>query len=545
MTELADDLPQAVVAPRRPSRSLRNIPLIWIIPAIAALIGVWLALDAIGDFGRSITIRFDTAEGLESGKTLIRYKDVNIGEVKTVTLSKDRKHVLVTARIDKTAHELIVEDTQFWVVRPRFTGGQLSGIGTLLSGAHISVGAGQSKKHKRAFVGLEVAPILTSDLPGRQFQLHAQDLGSVDIGAPIYFRHIKVGEVIAYTLDQNGRGVSLKIFIQAPYDQFVGTGARFWNASGIDLALDANGVRLHTQSLASVLLGSVAFETPPQVLSDTPAAPNTIFTLYHDRDLAMKLPDGEAQMFVMHFKESLRGLVPGAPLDFRGVQVGEVVSVGAAYDPVREWFYFPVKAVLYPERIRLLIPDSKQTNIAERVKRGLYKAVAERGFRAQLRTGNLLTSQLYVALDFFKNAEKVKLDWNTALPELPTVQGNFEELQVSLAQILKNLEKVQFHEIAADLQKTLKTLDNSLKSIDKLVEGLDKNTGPELTQALQEFRATLRRAEQTLASDAPLQQEVRDTLREVSRAAQSLRALTDMLERQPEALLRGKQEAKP
>ena len=542
MAELPDNLPQAVVSQKKPSRS---IPLVWIIPIIAALIGLWLAIDAIGDFGRTISIRFDTAEGLEAGKTLIRYKDVNIGEVKTVTLSKDRKHVLVTASIDKTAQALMVEDAQFWVVRPRFTGGQLSGISTLLSGAYISVGAGKSSKSKREFNGLEVTPILTSDLPGKQFQLHASDLGSIDIGAAIYFRHIKVGEVIAYTLDKNGNGVSLKIFVQAPYDQFVGSDARFWNASGIDLALDANGVRLQTQSLASVLLGGIAFESPPLTANDTPAAANTVFTLHHDHDQAMKPPDGVGQLFVMHFKESLRGLSPGAPLDFRGVQVGEVVSVSAEYEPGRDWFYFPVKAILYPERIRLLIPGSKPTNTAERVKSGLYKAIKDRGFRAQLRTGNLLTNQLYIALDFFKEAKPATPDWKIALPELPTVPGNFEELQVSLANILKSLEKVQFDQIATDLRGTLKTLDSSLKSIDKLVEGLDRNTGPELTNALKDFRSTLSKAEKTLSDEAPLQQDIRDTLREVSRAAQSMRTLTDMLDRQPEALLRGKQEIKP
>lgn len=542
MAELPDDLPQAVVVTKKRGRS---IPLVWIIPTLAALIGIWLAIDAIGDRGRTINIRFDTAEGLEAGKTLIRYKDVNIGEVQTVTLSKDQKHVLVKASIDKSAQSLIVEDSQFWVVRPRFTGGQLSGFSTLLSGAYISVSAGKSKNSKREFVGLEVAPILTSDLPGRQFQLHASDLGSVDIGASIYFRHIKVGEVIAYTLDKDGSGINIKIFVQAPYDQFVGNDARFWNASGIDLAFDANGVRLQTQSLASVLLGGIAFESPPISENEKPAAANTIFALHKDRDKALKPPDGEGQVFVMHFRESLRGLSPGAPLDFRGVQVGEVISVSAEYEPGRDWFYFPVKAILYPERIRLILPGNKQSNSAERVKRGLYKAISERGFRAQLRTGNLLTSQLYIALDFFKEAKAVTPDWKVALPELPTVPGNFEELQVSFANILKSLEKVQFDQIANDLRGTLKTLDTSLKGIDKLVEGLDKNTGPELTNALKDLRSTLSKAEKVLSDDAPLQQDMRETLREVSRAAQSLRALTDMLDRQPEALLRGKQEIKP
>ncbi len=542
MTEIPDDLPQAVVVPQKQKH---RFSLVWIIPTLAALIGVWLAIDAIGDLGRTVTIRFETAEGLEAGKTPIRYKDVNIGEVKAVTLSKDHRHVLVTASIDKTARALMVEDAQFWVVRPRFNGGQLSGISTLLSGAYISVGAGKSSQSKRNFIGLEVTPILTSDLPGHPYQLHTSDLGSIDIGSAIYFRHIKVGEVTTYQLDKNGNGVSVQIFIQAPYDQFVNSHSRFWNASGIDFALDASGVRLQTQSLASVLLGGIAFETPEQDTNETPPAANTVFTLHRDHDHAIKLLDGKGQVFIMHFKESLRGLAPGAPLDFRGVQVGEVISVSAEYEPARDWFYFPVKAILYPERIRLLTPGGTRTQSAERIKHGLYKAINERGFRAQLRIGNLLTNQLYVALDFFKEAKPVSPNWKIALPELPTVPGNFEELQVSLAHILKSLEKVQFDQIAGDLQKTLKTLENSLKSIDKLVDGLDKNTGPEFTNALKDFRNTLNKAEKVLSDDAPLQQDIRETLREVSRAAQSLRALTDMLDRQPEALLRGKQETKP
>ena len=541
MTEIPEDLPHAVVAPKKP----RRLPLVWIIPVLAALIGVWLALDAIGDLGRSITISFDTAEGLEAGKTLIRYKDVNIGEVKTITLSQDRKHVLVKASIDKSALALMVEDTQFWVVRPRFNGGQLSGISTLLSGAYISVGGGKSTHSQREFIGLEVMPVLTSDLPGRQYQLHANDLGSIDIGSAIYFRHIKVGEVTAYTLDQDGTGVTVKIFVQAPYDKFVGIDSRFWNASGIDLALDANGVRLQTQSLASVLLGGVAFESPPQVKNDAPAAANAVFSLHRNRDQAMKSSDGEGQVFVMHFKESLRGLAAGSPLDFRGVQIGEVISVSAEYDPERDWFYFPVKAILYPERIHLIVPGGQPTNTAKRVKRGLYKAIQERGFRAQLRTGNLLTGQLYVALDFFKDAKPVAPDWSVPLPVLPTVPGNFEELQVSLANILKSVEKVKFDQIGADLHKTLNTLDGSLKNLDKLLVTLDKNTAPALADALKDFRATLGKAEKVLSEDAPLQQDIRETLRDVSRAAQSLRTLTDMLDRQPESLLRGKQENKP
>lgn len=539
------DIPEALPQPHIVS-SRRRLPLVWVIPAIAAAIGIWLALSALDDLHRTISISFETAEGLEANKTRIRYKDVDIGEVKTITLSKDRKRVIVTAQMDKSAQSLLVEDAQFWVVRPRFSGGQLSGLGTLLSGAYISLGTGKSTTHKREFVGQEVAPLLSNDLPGRPFLLKASELGSLDVGSPVYFRQIKVGEVVAYDMEPNGSGVALKIFVHAPYEKFVGTGSRFWNASGIDIALDANGVRLQTQSLTSVLLGGISFETAPNVLIDTPAEANASFTLFKDRAAATHLPDGEPRLFVLHFKESLRGLAAGAPVDFRGAQVGEVRSVGAEYDPAREWFDFPVHIVLYPERIRLMQRNGKQhgTN-AEPIQRGLFKAVAERGFRAQLRTGNLLTGQLYIALDFFKEAKPVKLDLNKQPIEFPTIPGNFEELQVSLGRILKNLESVPFADIATDLRATLKTLDQSLKGVDKLVENLDKHVAPELTATLKDLHGTLRNAEKVLAADSPLQQDVRDTLREVSRAAQSLRTLTDMLDRQPEALLKGKQETKP
>ena len=538
MTKLPNDLPQALVVPKR-----RRPQLFWIIPAIAALIGAWLAVDAVRDMNRTVTIRFQSAEGIETGKTLIRFKDVTIGEVKAIAIAADRSHVLVTARLDKSAEPLMMQDTQFWVVRPRFSGGQLSGIGTLFSGAYIGVGAGKSNIRQREFVGLEQAPILTEGLPGRQFLLRASDLGSLDVGSPIYFRQIKVGEVTAYDLNQSGLGLDLKIFVHAPYDRFVGTFSRFWNASGVDLSLDANGVHLKTQSLTSILVGGIAFETPPNVLIDNPAEVNHKFTLHRDHGTALKTPDGEPELFVLHFKESLRGLAPGAPVDFRGIIVGEVRSVGVEYDPAREWFDFPVQIVLYPQRIRLAMRDGKQhADATERIKRGLLKAMVDRGFRAQLRNGNLLTGQLYIALDFFKDAKKISLNLKQQPVELPTVPGNFEELQVALATVIKNLSKVPFDQIGADLQTVMKSLNVTLKSVDQLSQRLDKETAPEIRTTLESLRHTLTGVERVLASDSPLQSDVREAMREISRAAVSLRSLADTLDRQPEALLRGKKE---
>lgn len=537
MTEIPE-LPPARLAPRRRYR----FQLIWLIPAIAVLVGGWLALRAIMERGPTVTISFATAEGLEPGKTRIRYKDVDIGMVNAVSLSPDRSRVLVTASFLKQAENLLVADTRFWVVRPRFAGGQLTGIGTLLAGAHIGVDVGRSTESAREFVGDEVAPIITAGLPGRQYRIHAPDLGSIDIGSPVFYRRLKVGEVEAYSLDKDGKGVSLKVFIKAPYDRYVTPTTRFWNASGIDVTLDAGGLRVQTQSAMAILVGGMAFENLPGEPNLAQAPADSTFSMHRDRAEAMKAPDGQMQVYVMNFRESLRGLSPGAPVDFRGVVVGEVLSMGVEYEPAREWFHFPVYVAIYPERIAMrrapgAAPGDADAD-AQRVKKGLIKAIAERGFRAQLRTGNLLTGQLYVALDFFKDAKKVVVNPAAVPQEFPTVYASLEDLQASLGRILKNLEQVPFAEVAADARQTLQGLD-------KLARRLDAETAPEAQAALASLRTTLGNLDRTLAADAPLLSDVRDATREISRAAQALRSLADTLDRQPEALLKGKREEQP
>lgn len=548
MAELPD-LPEARVKPRGRLR----FDLIWLVPLVAALIGGWLAVRAILERGPLVSITFQTAEGLEAGKTRITYKDVNIGLVKKVSLSDDRRRVEVTAEFTKEAASMLVEDTRFWVVRPRFSGGQLSGLNTLLAGEHIEVDVGKSTTASREFTGLDVAPVISANLPGRAFLLHAPDLGSVDVGSPVYYRRLQVGQVDSFEMEKDGAGVSMKVFVQAPYDRYVTAGTRFWNASGVDLTLDTNGVRLQTQSLMSVLVGGLAFETPPTTKRAdpedlVPAAANTRFVLHNDRVAAMKAPDGEMQIYLLNFKDSLRGLVPGAPLDFRGIVVGEVLSTGVEYDPEREWFNFPVYVALYPERIRVVHQsDAGKTGQAkaarhaarglsgaEHVKRGLLRAMVDRGFRAQLRTGSLLTGQLYVALDFFKDAPKVRIDPQQSQPELPTVRGDLEDLQHSLKAILKSLSGVKFDEIGVSVEQTLANVNGVMRRF-------DRELAPELKASLQDLQRTLKAAEKTLATDSPVMVEVVDAAREVSRAAQSMRSLADLLDRQPEALLKGKQ----
>lgn len=510
--------------------------LVWLIPIIAAIIGIALMVKIVIDRGPEITISFRTGEGLEAGKTKVKYKEVDIGEVRRITLSKDRSQVLVTVQLSKDAESFTAVDTHFWVVRPRLGASGITGLGTLLSGAYIGADAGTSEETTKKFTGLEVQPTVTRDDSGKQFKLHANDLGSLDVGSPIFYRRIKVGRLSAYDLDEDGKGVTLRIFIDAPYDKFVGINTRFWHASGLDIQVNSSGFKVNTQSLASVVLGGLAFQS----IDDVPgplAKENTTFLLAQNQNQAFQEPDGPSVTAVLRFNQSIRGLTPGATVDFRGVVLGEVKSIGIEYDRVRREFDMPVVIEVYPARLgRKYAKDQAQSPYTQQQR---IQFMVSRGLRAQLRTGNLLTGQLYIALDFFPKAPKVSVQ-EGAIIELPTVPNGLDELQSQISSIATKLNKVPFEQIGQDLQKSLATLNKTLNSAEKLAQTLNQDVAPEVAAAMKDVRKTLDNADRTLSEDAPLQQDLRQTLQELSRAAASMKVLTDYLEQHPESLIRGK-----
>ncbi len=404
------DVFEPVVRPMR-----RWLPsLVWLIPIIAALIGLSLVAQAILKTGPTISITFNSAEGIEPGKTKVKYKNVDIGDVKGVTLSHDLSHVVVKVELTKAAEGFAVTDTRFWVVRPRVALSGVSGLNTLLSGTYIGADAGKSHDERQDFNGLETPPAVTGDQKGHQYVLHTDNLGSLDIGSPVFFRRIQVGQVVAFNLDKDGNGVTLRVFVDAPYDHYVGVNTRFWHASGVDLQIDSNGVKLNTQSLAAVLIGGIAFQTAPGEVLGAPAPDDYSFGLATSRSDAMRVPDGQPVTIVFNFNQSLRGLSPGASLDFRGVEVGEVQSIGLDYDEATQRFKMPITVLLYPNRLgphfAARIRDASPTQNG-----ALLASLVQHGLRAQLRTGNLLTGQLYIALDYFPKAAPAKLDLNKLL----------------------------------------------------------------------------------------------------------------------------------
>lgn len=529
-------LPTAVV--HRSPRS--RLPLVWLVPIVAAAVGGWVAIRAILDHGPTIEVTFGDADGVEAGKTKVRYKSVDVGVVKMVTLSSDHSTVNVSVDMARFAQDFLVSGTRFWVVRPRLGANGVSGLGTLFSGVYIAMDVGTGVASQREFAGLDVPPVVAGGTAGRQFVLEAKDLGSLDVGAPAYFHHIQVGQISAVTLNPDGHGITLKLFVQAPYDRFVTGDTRFWHASGVDIALDAGGVRMQTESLATILAGGIAFEAPAGSDLEDPAPPNFRFHLAMSRTSAMKSPDLVVEPYILNFDESLRGLEPGAVVDFRGVEIGEVVSVNVEYDRAHEQFLFPVLINVYPERIRSRVRQG--TDQPEANSHALVARMIEHGFRAQLRTGSLLTGQLYVALDFFKSATPVAAQPRLTPMPVPTIPGNLEELQSAVVSVAHKLDQLPLEKLARDADKAIVSLDKALSSTDVVVGKLGTEVVPQLKGALAEAQRTLEQTQQTIAPQASLQSDLHATLTSVSRAADSVRILADYLDQHPEALVRGKVE---
>jgi paraquat-inducible protein B len=510
---------------RAVSKKRTRLSAVWIIPIVAAVVGAWVAVARIMSEGPKVTIVFKSAEGLEAGKTKIQYNGVEVGTVMTVRLSDDHKTVVTTAQMAPKTDGFLADDTRFWVVRPRISGANVTGLGTLISGAYVAMDIGQSRQHKRDFVALETPPVITGDAPGRFFMLKAPDLGSLDTGTPIFFRRLQVGEVASYELDKDSLSLNVKVFVRAPYDKYVTPNTRFWNASGIDVSLSANGLSVQTQSVLSVLIGGIAFETAASDALLPPAKADTVFTLFSNRVEAFKLPARNPQTYVLVFKQSVRGLTPGAPVEFRGIPLGEVAEISAQIDAKTFEFSAPVTIHLDAQRLGVQVRDLPPGADLESIRKQLIDTLVSHGVRAQLRSGSLLTGAMFVAFDFFPDAPPATVDWSQQPVQLPTIPGQLEAIEASAAGIIKKLTEVPYKQIGDDLQKAIVELDRTLVSA---------------RGTLDSGRGTLDNANKLVEPNSVLSAELGSTLQDVSRAARSVSVLADYLERHPEALIRGK-----
>src|SRR3954447_8388195 len=368
-------------------RGRRRFSVVWLVPLVAAAIAAWLAVTTLREKGPTVTIAFKTAEGLEAGKTKVRYKDIEVGTVGDVRLSDDLKGVVAVAELRKQVEPFMTEGTRWWVVRPRVGASGVSGLGTLISGAYIGLDPGQGKR-TLSFTGLEEPPPLTSDAPGRRFSLHADALGSVDQGSPVYYRGLQVGQVLSSTLDENRRTFTFEVFVDAPHDQLVRDASRFWNASGIDVSVGAGGVDVSTESLQSILAGGVAFDTPGIEAPGEEAAADHAFPLHESRRKVDEPVYTEKVPYLVRFEGSVGGLHAGSPVQFNGIPVGAVTGVQLEYDAATHKLGVPVTLDIEPQRIAV-----RGGTGGPREPYATMRNLVAQGLRAQLETGNLLTGE--------------------------------------------------------------------------------------------------------------------------------------------------------
>lgn len=540
--------------------------LVWLIPLVTALVGGWLIFKTLSEKGPEITITFKTAEGIEAGKTRIKYKEIEIGVVDSVHFSKDFSHVIVKADMGKETESFLKRDTRFWVVKPRLNIREASGLGTLLSGAYIEIEPGQGAS-QRHFAGLDRPPVVKADVAGIKIVLLTNKLGSIDTGSPIYYQGIMAGEILGWELGNDSKSIFIHAFIKAPYDKLVQSNTRFWNVSGVDISVGSEGISVHTESLQSLLYGGIAFDTPTTLKQVKENLEGLVFTLYDDLESIQERSFIKKIVFVLFFEGSVRGLNVGAPVEFKGIKIGSVKDIRLEFNSRDTSFRIPVLVEIEAERII----DQREGEVASPYQ--TLKTLVDRGLRAQLQTGSLLTGQLFVELGMHPDTSVRLVSDGESFPELPTIPASLEQLTTSVQSILTKLEHLEVDKIGGELlailqqtnelikgankliskpeiQSSVDDLRGSLHSFRNIMKKLDQRTEP-LTanleraigagnKALENVQITLALINEVLKPDSPFQFRFIELTEELAETARSIRTLVDLLERNPNAIIFGK-----
>ncbi len=534
---------------------------VWIIPVITLLVGAWLIVKTLSEQGPQATLRFNTADSIEVGKTKVKYKNVDIGVVEQVRFSDDFSHVILHIQFDQGTGHFLKRKTRFWVVKPQLSMRGATGLGTLISGAYIEIEPGPGAKQTH-FVGLERQPVVTADEQGKKIVLITQRLRSIDTGSPIYYKGLEAGEVLGHELANDRESIFVYAFIKAPFHQLIRGNTRFWNVSGVDVSVGANGVQVQTESIRSIIYGGIAFETAATLEQATTDINDLVFTLYDSYASISDTEYSKKIKFILFFNSSVRGLNRGAPVEFKGIKVGSVLDVRLEFDPEQTSFRIPVLIEIEPQRI--ISRDSEvETSYAT-----LDKLV-ERGLRARLQTGSLITSQLFVELDMHPGTTIVKSQESLPYPELPTLDStNFAAITQSAEALLGKLNAVDIASISAALLETIGSANSALVTTNQLISTpqmklaledmqgslgslksiLHKVDGSNIEQVLQtsqqvleHLESTLEKTDQLLEPNSPMQYNLIKLTDELEEMARSVRSLLDTLERHPQALIFGKE----
>lgn len=544
------DVEQSEV-PVAPKKTSRRISAAWIVPIVAILLGAYLIMRHFSGLGPTVQISFETAEGLEAGKTRVLCRSVEVGVVEQVSLSDSLDSVEISIRLQTESEKLLREDTRFWVVRPRVGSGGVSGLGTLLSGAYIELDPGTGEQGGERFVGLEEPPATSQNVPGRRVTLWATEAGSLDVGAPVTYLGLQVGQIERRQFDEDLGQIVYEAFVRSPFDRFLTENTKFWNNSGVTLDAGADGIKVETGSLETILRGGISFGLPRNSLAGDAAPEGARFKIYGNQESINDVTPSSDLTYVLLFDSSVRGLLEDAPVEFRGILIGRVVDVSFTYSESVDDQRVPVLIALDRERVeQIAVKDDLGAKLA------LERAVTQ-GLTATLRTGSLLTGALYVSLEFPEVVEGEapptgELKMVGKFPSIPTKEGGFAGIEERVKDILDMVRALPIEETVRQATQTLASIESTsgeakgaITDARRTLRSLDSVLASEEFAALPaDVQALLRDSRTTIAGvgpDSPIYTDVARTLEDLQATMQSVKVLVDSIENRPNALIFGRE----
>ncbi|MGR3182750.1 intermembrane transport protein PqiB [Enterobacter cancerogenus] len=509
-------------------RKVKNWSPVWIFPIVTALIGAWILFYHYSHQGPEVTLITTNAEGIEGGKTTIKSRSVDVGVVESATLTDDLTHVEIKARLHAGMEKLLHNDSVFWVVKPQVGREGISGLGTLLSGAYIELQPGSKGSQPAQYQLLDSPPLAPPDAKGIRVILDSKKAGQLSPGDPVLFRGYRVGSVETSTFDPQKRTISYQLFINAPNDRLVTSNVRFWKDSGIAVDLTSAGMRVEMGSLTTLFGGGVSFDVPEGIDIGQPVAEKTAFRLFDDQKSIQDALYTDHIDYLMFFKDSVRGLQPGAPVEFRGIRLGTVGQVPFFVPGLRQVldddYRIPVLIRIEPERLINQIGENQDigAHITELMNRGL---------RGSLKTGNLVTGALYVDMDFYPKAPAI-----TGQREfggykiIPTVSSGLAQIQQRLMDTLDKINNLPLNPMIEAATNSLSQSQATMRRLQTTLDNINKITASQSMQQLpQDMQKTLRELNRSMQGFQPGSAAYNKMVADMQRLDQVLRELQPVL----------------
>ncbi|WP_339891507.1 intermembrane transport protein PqiB [uncultured Alteromonas sp.] len=509
--------------------STKSISRIWIIPILVVVVGGWMVYQQWKNQGPLITIELQSATGIEVNKTPIKVRDLDVGQVKKITLKPNLDGVLVTARIDANASHLLTDKSEFWVVAPRISFSEVSGLNTLLSGSYIAMAANDSGKEQLNFIALERPPVTPAGTPGLHVILQSDDEFAYKPGDPIIYKGFKVGEFEDAVFNIEERVVYYDTFIEAPYHKLVTENTRFWDVSGVKLKLESSGVKMETGSLETLLANGITFGVPEGVQIGEQVVENAFFTIYGDIATASNARYKLTAEYVLLVDESVRGLTVGAPVEYRGIEIGNVTAINsfpAVEGNILERDYpIPVIINIYPGKVRQ--PDTEEglNAIKQTIRNWLRKDL-----RATLRMGNVLTGGLFVDLQHVsKPDDSDEIAVLNGYEVIPTVSNEFTQITQKADAILDKINQLPLGDMVSnvllaveDMKLAAQSVETASDDFDLLIENVDTELlNTNLNQVLISLDSLLKNYSEGGLSQSEIKETV-DTMQDTMRNLQPL-----------------------